>query len=252
MKTKTVAVSGGFDPVHIGHIRLFEEAAKLGRLVVILNTDEWLKRKKGYAFMSFEERSLILMSIRYVDEVVACTDKDETVCKTLELLKPDIFANGGDRLATNIPEYEVCERLGIEMAFGIGGGKIQSSSTLVERHIREDTTSPGEIWKPWGYEKILICNADFVVKELFIKAGHRLSLQKHIVKEEIMLVIHGNGFFQKDLGAFAYCANSRVRAFHFPSETIHRITAGEDTTLIEVSTPELDDVIKIEDDYGRV
>lgn len=133
----TVAVCGGFDPVHIGHIRHFKEARALGdELVVILNTDEWLKKKKGYVFMPFEERKEILESIKYVDRVIPYVEEEHGyVHKTLEKLKPDIFAKGGDRNATNIPkeEVEVCERLGINLVCGVGGGKIQSSSDLVKK-----------------------------------------------------------------------------------------------------------------------
>lgn len=130
---KTVVTSGGFDPIHKGHIRLIKEASELGdRLIVVLNTDDFLIRKKGKPFMCFEERKEILESIRWVDEVVACIDEDQTVCKTLEMLKPDIFAKGGDRTLDNIPEKDVCERLGIDMVFGVGGGKIQSSSWLLK------------------------------------------------------------------------------------------------------------------------
>ena len=131
-----VAVSGGFDPIHIGHIRYFKEARKLGdKLVVILNTDEFLIKKKGYVFMPFEERKEILESIRWVDEVIPSIDKDQTVCRTLAELKPDIFAKGGDRTLENIPERTVCERLGIKMVFGVGGGKFQSSSWLLNKFL---------------------------------------------------------------------------------------------------------------------
>lgn len=133
-KEIVVAVSGGFDPIHIGHIRYFKEAKKLGdKLIVILNSDQFLKRKKGYVFMPFKERKEIIKSIRYVDKVIKCIDKDQTVCQTLKKLKPDIFANGGDRTIRNIPEKDVCQRLGIKMVFGVGGKKIQSSSWLIKK-----------------------------------------------------------------------------------------------------------------------
>jgi len=131
-KKKIVAISGGFDPIHIGHIRMIQDAKKLGNLIVFLNTDEWLKRKKGYIFMSWEERAEILLSIKGVKEVYNAMDDDETVCKALDFYKPDIFANGGDRKVGNVPEYKVCESLGIEMVFGAGGNdKPQSSSWLI-------------------------------------------------------------------------------------------------------------------------
>ncbi len=138
-RVRTVAVSGGFDPLHIGHVRLFREARKLGeRLVVILNNDHWLLQKKGYIFMPQEERAEILRALRPVDEVVITAHpprpSDMSVCEELERLRPSIFANGGDRKAGNTPEYALCERLGIRMVFNVGlGGKVQSSSELVRR-----------------------------------------------------------------------------------------------------------------------
>ena len=133
---KIVAVSGGFDPVHVGHVRMILEAAEHGDVIIILNSDEWLTRKKDYVFMPWQERAEILHSIRGVIEVVKASDYDNTVCKSLTDLKKvislDYFANGGDRGDKNTPEMDVCENLGIEMLFGIGGGKIQSSSWLVK------------------------------------------------------------------------------------------------------------------------
>lgn len=133
MKEKIVTVSGGFDPIHIGHVRMIHEASKLGKLIVILNNDAFLVRKKGRAFMPVEERKEILENIKGVDSVFVSIDEDDSVCKSLEAIKPDIFANGGDRKdESEIRETEVCKRLGIEMVFNVGGGKIQSSSWLIK------------------------------------------------------------------------------------------------------------------------
>jgi cytidyltransferase-like protein len=134
-----VAVSGGFDPIHIGHVRMFKEARKLGdRLIVILNNDAWLRDKKGFIFMAQEERKEVLESIADVDEVVvtdhAPGDTDRSVVRTLRIIRPHVFANGGDRKPDGdpVPEVAVCEELGIEMIYGVGhGGKVQSSSALV-------------------------------------------------------------------------------------------------------------------------
>ena len=128
-----VAASGGFDPLHAGHVEYLEKAKKLGdKLIVILNKDHFLKKKKGYAFMPFDERCKIIAALKYVDEIVPCIDEDNTVCKTLEMLKPDIFAKGGDRTADEIPEAKICRELGIKIIDGLGE-KIQSSSELVEK-----------------------------------------------------------------------------------------------------------------------
>lgn len=138
VKERTVAVSGGFDPLHVGHLRMIQAAKQLGtRLVVIVNADDFLMRKKGYVFMPVEERMEILRGLRDVDEVVVALDRDQTVRETLRLVRPDVFANGGDRRdAAEIPEAAVCRELGIEMVFNVGGGKVQSSSDLVQRADR--------------------------------------------------------------------------------------------------------------------
>ena len=134
MKTiPTIAVSGGFDPIHKGHVQMIREAAEYGNVIVFLNSDDWLMRKKGYKFMSFEERAYIAGSIKGVVVVAAVDDSDNTVCAGLKRFRPDYFANGGDRKQDNTPEMDVCEKLGIQMLWNIGGGKIQSSSDLVAK-----------------------------------------------------------------------------------------------------------------------
>jgi len=141
-KPVVVAVSGGFDPIHPGHIRMFKEARALGdKLVVILNNDNWLQLKKRFNFMSEKERKEVIEAIRYVDQVVvskhAKNTTDMSVCAELKSLKPDIFANGGDRVKNNVPEVEVCQKMGCKMVFNVGqGGKIQSSSWLVDKAAR--------------------------------------------------------------------------------------------------------------------
>lgn len=130
---ETVAVSGGFDPPHAGHIRMIQEASQFGEVIVILNSDAWLMRKKGYVFMSWEERKEILEAVKGVKKVVAVDDTDGTVCEALRREKPTYFANGGDRSDKNTPELTVCRENNITMIWGIGGGKIQSSSELVNR-----------------------------------------------------------------------------------------------------------------------
>jgi len=135
-----VAVSGGFAPIHIGHIRLFQEAKKLGdKLIVILNNDNWLKAKKGHVFMPEGERKEIIEALACVDRVVLTehpeNPSDMSVCRELCALKPHIFANGGDRHRRNIPEVAACKSIGCKMVFNIGrGGKIQSSSWLLENY----------------------------------------------------------------------------------------------------------------------
>jgi D-beta-D-heptose 7-phosphate kinase/D-beta-D-heptose 1-phosphate adenosyltransferase len=141
-RRKTVMVSGGFDPVHIGHIRMILEASEHGDVIVVANSDDWLYRKKGFVFMEFEQRAEILASIKGVIKVSGVNDSDTTVCEAIRRLKPDIFANGGDRKKHNTPEQAVCEELGVEMLWGVGGErKANSSSSLVERVMTTNRVS---------------------------------------------------------------------------------------------------------------
>ncbi|MBI4239787.1 adenylyltransferase/cytidyltransferase family protein [Candidatus Uhrbacteria bacterium] len=141
---KIVAISGGFDPIHIGHIRYIQEATQLGdELVVILNNDNWLMAKKGYVFMPQDERKEILMAIRGVTRIVITKHEqnspDKSVCDALREIQPHIFVNGGDRKPDGdpVPEVEVCRELGIEMVYNVGrGGKVQSSSWLASRSMK--------------------------------------------------------------------------------------------------------------------
>ena len=141
-----VAVSGGFDPLHIGHVRLFQEAKKLGdKLVVILNNDNWLMAKKGHVFMPQAERQEILETLSCVNKVITTlhpqNPKDMSVSKELAKLRPHIFANGGDRHQENTPEVEICKAIGCRLVFNIGkGGKIQSSSWLLDKHNQATKT----------------------------------------------------------------------------------------------------------------
>lgn len=130
-----VTVSGGFDPIHKGHIALFKEAKKLGdELVVILNCDKWLDKKKGKAFMSQEDRKIVIEAIKYVDSVYIHESDDYDVVEALKEIKPDIFANGGDRYMENTPELDYCMEQGIRAVFGVGGNKIESSSNLLKKY----------------------------------------------------------------------------------------------------------------------
>lgn len=137
---RIVAVSGGFDPIHIGHIRYLQAAAELGDLLlVILNSDDFLLRKKGYVFMAYEERREILEAIRFVHRVMPAVDGGQTVAESLRHYKPDVFAKGGDRStweSVDAAEVAVCREIGCEIVLGVGGtDKPQSSSRLVQRVV---------------------------------------------------------------------------------------------------------------------
>jgi len=154
MPKKIIAVSGGFDPIHVGHVRMIQEAAALGdELIVILNNDNWLMKKKGHVFMPQEQRKEIIEAIAGVNRVVLTKHEsdceDMSVCETLREIHPHVFANGGDRFADNIPEAVLARELGIETVFQIGhGGKVQSSSWLTaeDREVKECFCGSGNLY----------------------------------------------------------------------------------------------------------
>ena len=142
-----IIVSGGFDPVHKGHIRMFREAANLGHQVIIgLNSDDWLTRKKVKPFMKWNERAEILESCKFVTQVLSMDDTDDTasdiIRQVANLYKNQnvniYFANGGDRKKGNVPELGVCKNLNVVMLWGVGGGKIQSSSWLTNNSEKKE------------------------------------------------------------------------------------------------------------------
>ena len=132
--------SGGFDPLHIGHLRCILATSVMadkdgGYVVIVVNGDGFLKRKKGKAFMPEDERCEIIAGIRGVDAVVKWDDGSQTVIGAIEKLKPDYFTKGGDRAAPeDIPEWDICNEVGCRVLFNVGGGKIQSSSSLIDRN----------------------------------------------------------------------------------------------------------------------
>ena len=250
---KRIVVSGGFDPVHFGHLKMLEEAKNLGtHLTVILNSDKFLFDKKGYVFMPFKERKKILLGFRSVDSVVRCTDSDNTVRKTLEKLKQknlvDIFANGGDRKNKNdIPEYRVCEENKIKMVFGIGGGKIQSSSELVNKfhNYREN--------RPWGYFENLLEEKKYKVKKLVILPKEKISFQFHNFREEQWFVVKGSGIIYVDDLSYTCKKGS---SFQIKKKQKHSIENNGKSVLeiIEIQTGSQlseNDIVRLKDAYGR-
>ena len=127
---KTVVVSGYFDPIHVGHLEYLKLAKDLGdKLIVIVNNNKQCVLKKGKPFMDESDRLEIVKSLKMVDDVFLSVDNDKSVCKSLEILKPDIFANGGDRNTNEVPESIICKKYNIRMIDGLGN-KIRSSSDL--------------------------------------------------------------------------------------------------------------------------
>jgi cytidyltransferase-like protein len=194
MKT-IVVVSGGFDPIHSGHIKLFEAARALGdQLLVGVNSDAWLRRKKGKPFMPFSERLNIVRNLRMVDDAYGFNDDDGSATDSIRMALtryPDehiIFANGGDRNAGNIPEmvgYEGQDQ--VDFAFGVGGEDKSNSSSW----ILGEWKSPKTL-RPWGYYRNLHQDGPGTrVKELTVDPGATLSMQRHRMRNELWMCTEG-------------------------------------------------------------
>jgi cytidyltransferase-like protein len=255
--TKWVAVSGGFDPLHIGHVRMFREARKHGdKLLVIVNNDAWLRAKKGYAFMPEAQRAEMIKEFPFVDRVVLTDhkegDPDMSVSRALKKHRPHVFANGGDRKnIADIPEAVVCQAHGIEMVFNIGrGGKVQSSSWM----IRGASRPVFRTVRPWGefygWDKGVTWN----LKTIYIKPKSRLSLQYHHHREEWWLLVEGDALatvHEKDKERSISLKKGEV--FRVGKKQIHRLSSKKGGILVEVAygTFDEDDIVRLEDDHGR-
>lgn len=191
---KIVLVTGGFDPIHSGHIAYFKAARELGdKLVVGVNSDEWLTRKKGQPFMSWEERATIVASLHDVDRVINFDDSDnsakDAIRKAREIFPGHdiIFANGGDRTKDNIPEMELLkEYLNLEFVFGVGGEDKKNSSSW----ILQEWKAP-RVERTWGYYRVLHDVPGTKVKELTVNPGQKLSMQRHQQRAEFWFVSEG-------------------------------------------------------------
>lgn len=199
MKT-IVVVSGGFDPVHSGHIKLLKEARLLGDMLIVgINSDEWLARKKGQAFMPWNERLCIMNNLAMVDEVYTFDDEDGSATHLLEQVQahyPDariIFANGGDRTKDNIPEMAVPN---VQFAFGVGGENKANSSSWILQEWKAPKTE-----RPWGYYRVLHEMPGMKVKELTVEPGKSLSMQRHAQRREYWVVEEGECKVEKEFGA---------------------------------------------------
>ena len=194
---KVVLVTGGFDPLHSGHIAYFKAARELGNhLVVGVNSDEWLTRKKGRPFMSFEERTAIIKELACVDEVIGFTDTDDTALNAIgQVLQTKgsswrvIFANGGDRTNTTTPEYATYgEHQDVDFAWKVGGSnKANSSSWILDEWKTQKTE------RDWGYWRVLDDNPKkgYKVKELVIYPSKSLSDQRHFERSEDWNILQG-------------------------------------------------------------
>ncbi len=199
---RVVLVTGGFDPLHSGHIAYFKAAKKLGdKLVVGVNSDEWLTRKKGRPFMPFEERCAIIRELACVDQVIGFNDSDDTANHAIFQLQSTsgastkiIFANGGDRTKSNIPEMQYTN---VEFVFGVGGEDKKNSSSWILKEWSQPTTE-----RAWGKYTILDKGTGWQVKQLEFYEGHALSDQRHFKRSEHWHVVDGviNMFLEDKAG----------------------------------------------------
>jgi len=187
---KIILVTGGFDPVHSGHIAYFNAARELGdKLIVGLNSDGWLQRKKNQAFMPWQERATIVAALHSVDRVINFNDDDSTaidaIRKTKELFPNHsvVFANGGDRTEDNIPEMVFED---VEFVFGVGGENKANSSSWILQEWKAPKTE-----RLWGYYRVLHEVAGTKVKELTVMPGQNLSMQRHKHRQEFWHVTEG-------------------------------------------------------------
>tara|TARA_B100001059_G_scaffold236800_1_gene290543 strand:+ start:3726 stop:4502 length:777 start_codon:yes stop_codon:yes gene_type:complete len=237
---KVIVVSGGFDPLHSGHIKYFNSAKKLGdRLIVALNSDAWLANKKGKPFMPFKERKILIENLKMVDEVIHFEDDDLGSCSLgLEKVKemhPNekiIFCNGGDRNKENIPEIKVS---GIDFRFNVGGSeKLNSSSWLIKDYFNNFEE------RIWGKFYNLFKDESVRIKELVVNSGKGLSFQRHKFRNEIWfvskgkcLVRHGNS---NNENASEETELNSEELFHVPANKWHQIINpfDEDCHIIEI------------------
>jgi len=250
-------VSGGFDPVHVGHLKMFQDAKNLSdNVVLLLNNDEWLIKKKGKPFMNQNHRKEILDEFKSISQVIIQTSSDQSSSKAIEVFvknnpnKNICYCNGGDRSnIKNIHESKVCKKLGVDLKFGIGGEeKVASSSQLTKNYL-------GNIEeKPWGNYHVIAKNTGYQIKEIKVFKGQKLSLQKHQSRSEFWQIIKGKSKIIIENDHYYLKEKEHI---YIPKDTIHRIEniGKEDLIFIEIQLGENlteDDIVRLEDDYGRV
>lgn len=197
---KIVLVTGGFDPLHKGHIAYFEAAKKLGdELIVGLNSDAWLTRKKGRPFMAWADRLSVVRNLKMVNGTVEFNDDDNSSKDAIRKVRLNypydkiIFANGGDRTQTNIPEMDIRDS-NLEFVFGVGGEDKKNSSSWILQEWKAPKTE-----RPWGYYRVLHEVPGMKVKELTVDPGKSLSMQRHKLRSEYWIVSEGNASVDRSM-----------------------------------------------------
>ena len=262
MKKNYIVISGGFDPIHSGHIKLIQDASKVANVIAIVNNNNFLIKKKGFIFLDQNERLRILSSIKGVDETFLSIDEDHTVNQSIQKLL-DIgknikyFGNGGDRkLIEDIPEGDLCQKNNIELVFDLGGEKSQSSSAIafsLYDQIQKKDKKFNVFDKPWGYYKTFITEGEYLLKKIFINPGEELSEQSHKHRDEHWIVVSGkidiilnNKIIKKEMNEHIFIQKN----------SIHKIinNYNEAAIIIEVQIGVIlseDDIIRYNDKYNR-
>ncbi len=251
-------ISGGFDPVHIGHLAMIKDAKRIAnKVIILLNSDDWLVRKKGKPFMVEAQRAQILEEFESVSEVIIQQNDDDDSSNNgiigfhkLHIDKTICYCNGGDRSQENkIREAQTCKNLGIDLKFGIGGiHKLESSSNLTKNYLSETE------YRPWGSFHIIAKGTGYQIKEMNIKPGKKQSLQRHKNRSEYWQVIDGSGMVYLEDSKFKLEKNDNI---FIPQGDLHRLeNIGNDLlTLIEIQIGKKiseDDIERLEDDFGRI
>lgn len=237
---KAVLVTGGFDPIHSGHISYIKNAKRHGDVLIVgLNSDEWLIRKKSNFFMEWNERASILKELSCVDDVITFDDSDGSALDAIEqcLDKYDsvVFANGGDRIKTNIPEMKrLANDERVEFVFSVGGSeKLNSSSKILSEWKSQ------KVYREWGYYRVLHNDGiETKVKELVVNPHSKLSLQSHNGRSEHWLVTSGEAKVKlgKNLETIADHSMKKHDEIRIPANYLHQLIndTSEELKIVEI------------------
>ena len=262
MKKEYIVISGGFDPIHSGHINLIQDASKVANVIAIVNNNNFLINKKGFIFLDQNERIKILSSITGVDETFLSIDNDHTVINSLKKLinsgrNIKYFGNGGDRMTEDdIPETEICKKNNIELIFNLGGQKSQSSSSLAVSlydQLQKKNSESNYVEKPWGFYKTFISEDEYLLKKIYINPGEELSEQSHNHRDEHWIIVSGKVTVLSDKKMQEKEKNDHI---FISRNTKHKIINHQDepAVIIEVQTGVIlseDDIIRYNDEYKR-
>jgi len=232
---KIVLITGGFDPIHSGHIAYIKAAKELGDILVVgVNSDAWLTRKKGAPFMPYPERSAVVKSIVGVDFVINFDDSDGSAKRAIWMVRQSypndkiIFANGGDRTDENIPEMDIDDD-NLEFHFGIGGFNKANSSSWILQEWKAPKTE-----RPWGYYRVLHEVPGLKVKELTVNPGCSLSMQRHKNRAEYWIVSEGEALVNREMSS-GYSLPSIILRKHIDTKILthewHQLTNPHDAPL---------------------